>query len=292
MTALSVRAELAIATHDSRATLEALETMIGIANATRKPWFLSQDANHRFQTRAIILDTAWLSLRERTWDATGLEGLASALDAWQADEDPAVLALNDVVLLKEAWRRQTVLQSFRTRHRLLHGPMKDTRWGRLAPADLEEQAHAARGILIGWLLPPGAFDHWFAMQLDCLADIASRGGRLSSFREAGATWWRESVPIGEIIPVHYPGLEWRHMAEMQQCDLLRVAILLEREHLRNGAYPDVLPPECPPDRFWPSRPPRYVRTHDDRFVIYSVGQNRRDDGGDPKGDIVWRYSPP
>ena len=35
----------------------------------------------------------------------------------------------------------------------------------------------------------------------------------------------------------------------------------------------------------------YRRTADGRFLLYSVGMDGVDDGGDGMFDIVWRYSP-
>ena len=89
-------------------------------------------------------------------------------------------------------------------------------------------------------------------------------------------------------------------------DLARVACALERYRLANGEYPetlDVLSPkfiENVPHDIINGQPLHYRRTADGQFVLYSVGWNETDDGGqvalkengavDPeKGDWVWRY---
>jgi len=90
-------------------------------------------------------------------------------------------------------------------------------------------------------------------------------------------------------------------------DMARVAIALERYRLAHGEYPtslDVLTPqfiaELPHDAIG-GQPLKYRRTEDGQVVLYSVGWNETDDGGEvglnesgksldnTKGDWVWRY---
>lgn len=100
----------------------------------------------------------------------------------------------------------------------------------------------------------------------------------------------------------------RRSARMQtNVDAARVAIALERHRLANGALPealDVLVPrflgKIPTDLF-DGKPLRYRRNADGSYILYSVGWNQIDDGGeiawskgkDPsmdisKGDWVWQ----
>ena len=89
-------------------------------------------------------------------------------------------------------------------------------------------------------------------------------------------------------------------------DLARVAIALERYRLAHGEYPvslDVLAPQFIaklPHDIINGQPLHYRRTADGQFVLYSVGWNETDDGGEvglakngmlnnQKGDWVWRY---
>jgi hypothetical protein len=99
----------------------------------------------------------------------------------------------------------------------------------------------------------------------------------------------------------------KKIAQLQcQIDLARVAIALERYRLAHGNYPetiDVLAPkfisEIPHDVI-NGQPLHYRRTEGGRFVLYSVGWNEMDDGGQvvltksgsvdrEKGDWVWQY---
>jgi hypothetical protein len=90
-------------------------------------------------------------------------------------------------------------------------------------------------------------------------------------------------------------------------DLATVACALERHRLAHGQYPEQLDPLVP--RFMAKIPTdvingellKFRREPDGTFVLYSVGWNETDDGGEPgltksgtgpdpnQGDWVWRY---
>jgi hypothetical protein len=91
-------------------------------------------------------------------------------------------------------------------------------------------------------------------------------------------------------------------------DRARVAIALERFRLAQGKYPDSLDVLAPqylnpvPKDVIGGQPLHYRLTADGQFVLYSVGWNKRDDGGMvalrtgsttrpdlTQGDWVWRY---
>ncbi len=89
-------------------------------------------------------------------------------------------------------------------------------------------------------------------------------------------------------------------------DLSRVAIALERYRLAHGEFPetlDVLSPQFIaqiPHDIINGQPLHYRRTDDGNFILYSVGWNETDDGGQvvltkngsidrTKGDWVWQY---
>lgn len=90
-----------------------------------------------------------------------------------------------------------------------------------------------------------------------------------------------------------------------------IAIALERHRLKHGEFPeklDALTPEFMakiPHDIINGEPLHYRRTSDGLFVLYSVGWNEKDDGGDvvmsknsnvsvdfTQGDLVWRYPAP
>ena len=89
-------------------------------------------------------------------------------------------------------------------------------------------------------------------------------------------------------------------------DLARVACASERHRLAHGAYPETLDALVPqfieklPHDIIGGQPLHYRREADGRFVLYSVGWNETDDGGQvafkkdgsvdrEKGDWVWQY---
>jgi hypothetical protein len=90
-------------------------------------------------------------------------------------------------------------------------------------------------------------------------------------------------------------------------NMARVAIALERYRLAHGEFPDSLDALAPqfmekiPHDIINGEPLHYRRTDDGQFVLYSVGWNETDDGGEVglttngsgvdnrKGDWIWRY---
>ena len=89
-------------------------------------------------------------------------------------------------------------------------------------------------------------------------------------------------------------------------DLARVACGLERYRLARGEYPEMLDALSPqfiarvPHDIINGQPLHYHRTDDGNFILYSVGWNEKDDGGQvvltkngsvdrEKGDWVWQY---
>jgi hypothetical protein len=91
-----------------------------------------------------------------------------------------------------------------------------------------------------------------------------------------------------------------------QLDLARVACALERFRLAHGSYPATLDALAPqfieklPHDLINGQPLHYRRTDGGQFVLYSVGWDEKDDGGQifltksgvvdqKKGDWVWQY---
>jgi hypothetical protein len=90
-------------------------------------------------------------------------------------------------------------------------------------------------------------------------------------------------------------------------DLAAVACALERWRLANSSYPNALPVLTPrflqkiPDDLVSGEPLHYQKLEDGQFLLYSVGWNEVDDGGEiaflasgqgteiQEGDWVWRY---
>jgi hypothetical protein len=110
-----------------------------------------------------------------------------------------------------------------------------------------------------------------------------------------------------LIPALSRALE-KTAYEQATVSLARVACALERHRLATGSYPEKLAELTPRfiDRLPPDpvngEPLKYRRDAPDRFVLYSVGSNLKDDGGVVyrtekrgldwrQGDWVWRSEP-
>jgi hypothetical protein len=101
------------------------------------------------------------------------------------------------------------------------------------------------------------------------------------------------------------GLIKKYAFAQENVDLATLACALERYRLANGQYPDTLAVLSPkfiatiPNDVISGEPPKYRRTNDGQFQLYSVGWNQTDDGGNvvmlkdgkspdiTKGDWVW-----
>jgi tetratricopeptide (TPR) repeat protein len=120
---------------------------------------------------------------------------------------------------------------------------------------------------------------------------------------------KRTTPYNILEKMLLPALDkaMRRFASAQSSvDSARVAIALERYRLAHGAYPESLDTlarqfiaKLPHDVI-NGEPLKYHRTDDGRFVLYSVGWNETDDGGEVglkegggvdmnTGDWVWRY---
>jgi hypothetical protein len=76
----------------------------------------------------------------------------------------------------------------------------------------------------------------------------------------------------------------------QNLELASVVCQLKRYHLRVGNYPaslKALGTAVPEDRFLEGSPLPYRRNPDGSFVLYSVGSDGKDDGGDAEADLLW-----
>jgi hypothetical protein len=116
-------------------------------------------------------------------------------------------------------------------------------------------------------------------------------------------------PFNVVERMLLPGLDntvKKFACAQASVDLARVAIALERYRLAHGDFPeslDVLAPQFIaklPHDVINGQPLHYRRTSDGQFLLYSVGWNETDDGGEvgrikygapniSEGDWVWRY---
>lgn len=103
----------------------------------------------------------------------------------------------------------------------------------------------------------------------------------------------------------YRDIERRYLKLQIMLDEARLACALERFRLAQGSYPAALPELTPtylrivPTDVYSREPYHYQRSGESSFRLYSVGENRKDDGGllvpgvseSRQPDILWLYAP-
>lgn len=112
-----------------------------------------------------------------------------------------------------------------------------------------------------------------------------------------------------LVGMFMPAPSVKTFSQSQAClDLATIACARERYWLAEGAYPETLDALSPrflekiPRDVINGQPLHYRRTEDGKFLLYSVGWNETDDGGQPglgergnylpaKGDWVWMFPP-
>ena len=107
------------------------------------------------------------------------------------------------------------------------------------------------------------------------------------------TWAVYHHQFTRFVPSVGPATDLDQRCEIRR-DLARVALALTEFQRKTGSYPaslDVLAPDylkaVPQDIFNGGKPLRYSRT-DDGYLLYSVGIDLNDDGGDDDKDLVVR----
>ncbi len=186
-------------------------------------------------------------------------------------------------------------------------------------SDAGDSTQPTPAVSINYLIPSGWF---YQNQLRCarlmvqqylpLADLERRIIAPASLRHANAALdleFRHVSPYNRLEAMFFPafGGAVRKFAYAQtSVDLARTAIALERYRLARGEFPESLDALAPqfiaklPHDVINGQPLHYCRTGDGQFLLYSVGWNETDDGGEvgltkngnvdiSTGDWVWRY---
>jgi len=196
--------------------------------------------------------------------------------------------------------------------------------GAPAPGDssLGEQVMGATGKVLLRMVPRGWFDQnklsLARMHVNYIRPMVDAEKQLvlptNSRRAGDALEHLRPTPYDLFSQMLLPALERtaRKSAIAQTyVNLARVACALERYRLANSAYPEGLDALTPkfitnlPHDVINGQPLKYRRNADGAFVLYSVGWNEIDDGGQvvrmvgkngkegavdqDKGDWVWRY---
>ena len=184
----------------------------------------------------------------------------------------------------------------------------------------ENGRHSSSASQIGFRLVPASFFYRNELTIAQmherwtlpLADVENRvvsPTKVNQSIAAGDQALRHGWPYNIFARLLFPALGKvviRYAREQSCVDLARVAIALERYRLAHGEYPESLDALAPrfmervPHDIIGGQPLHYRRTADGLFVLYSVGWNETDDGGQVdlkkggtvdinQGDWVWRY---
>jgi hypothetical protein len=134
-------------------------------------------------------------------------------------------------------------------------------------------------------------------------DVLSRNQHSfeSSRRSAIKVLFRHEFAAGMFLPA-LTQVARRATQGQAIADFAALACSLERYRLRNGQYPDSLTALAPDfivalPKDWITGLPYQFRKTDTSFVLYSVGWDQKDGGGDTRlikaddrqGDWVWGY---
>jgi hypothetical protein len=258
--------------------------------------------------RIAIVDSVnqpiWEGLAEHKWS-----------DAQLVELDRELAKLNFLSDYKLAMRSELVFQGGIFDYWRRHPEQLLNMYGEGGPS----RTVLARARIVLHLIPSGWF---YQNQLRCarlmvehylpIADLNQGIISPAATRRAGAAVEADTKHLSpynvfERLLLPALGAATKKFAYGQEAgDLARVGIALERYRLAHGEYPESLNALAPqfiaklPHDVINGQPLKYRRTDGGQFVLYSVGWNEKDDGGEvglgesgavdiSTGDWVWKY---
>lgn len=272
-----------------------------VSKQMREPLTLVQ--LERARVANLAMDTTWAALQMPGWTEAGLSALQSAWEGCDLQSDMArALEMEQALQLAQfdtfkqtpnALNRYLLFFENSTRgsaDRLLHPSAQD--WflchvyapvWKFAWADLDEYLslnHSQETIRLTHLVQT---NFWTSVVNSPL--LQESGSAYSS--ERTPSWFNQKRFLF-AQPVMRANLYFAGMAAMTQtgCEMTRAAIALERFKLRENRLPsaleDLIPvylPVVPVDRM-DGKPLRYSLQSEGFYLLYSVGRNGTDEGGD------------
>jgi len=270
----------------------------------------------RIATLQLMLQPVWEGLADHLWSESQLSELETQLAKFDfvSDYQLAVcgdraMMIKEIFYLRDHPQMYPDLIPFTSTGSLLPSvniPLVILSKTHLVPSGwyYQNQLHCVR-LMEQYLSVANAEAHTFDPTLAGQAEafLQNEHRHISPFNalECIQLSWIEqfSAPNGFVLPFAHA---------QSSVDRARVAIALERFRLAQGKYPDSLDVLAPqylnpvPKDVIGGQPLHYRLTADGQFVLYSVGWNKRDDGGMvalrtgsttrpdlTQGDWVWRY---
>lgn len=292
---LQVRAVAELADGQSAKALDDVKLMLYLNNSLRNSPFLISHLV-RFAIVAIDLQPIWEGLAKHEWSDEQLAALESELGKLN------FLADYEFVMRGE---RAFAIASF-----------ENQRLTREVIVPLENGGSVT--YKLNWM--PSAYfyqnelaiaqmsQQWILTLVDTNSRTVSPDKfRLANNADQAAMKHYSPYKIQALMTSAADGRVVKKVAAIQSSvDLARVACALERYRLAHGNYPETLDELSPqfiaqvPHDIIGGQPLHYRRTDDGQFVLYSIGWNEKDDGGEitlkqngapdwENGDWVWQY---
>ena len=282
---------------DPAAALADIDTVLALSDAaSSQPLLIGALVRIALVEQAV--QPIWAGLAERRWEEaelawldTRLERVNIVADIQRCLRGERSFALAMITAAPDSGDPQPGLEMDATRQVLRKWPRAFVYRNQI------NIARSYQGVLLDPLDPAGP---------------SVRSGRSSTdqaLRNQYGTFSPYNVFAPQLLQALEKSLE-KAAASQATVTLARVACALERHRLATGHYPETLAALAPP--FLARIPPDpvnggpllYRRDDPDRFTLYSVGLNEKDDGGvasvpahgsfgapAPAGDWVWRSHP-
>jgi hypothetical protein len=299
---LQLRAIAELQNGQSDKALDDVKLMLRLTDSVRaEPFLISHLV--RIAILDITMQPVWEGLAEHKWSDTQLVELDRELAKFDFLADYRLSMRGELVLLQGGiidWLRRLPEELFNISGDMSSGADPSLRiLCRLIPSGwfYQNQLRCARPMVEAYL--PVA-----DVNRGIISPAATR--RADAAIEANTN---HATPYNIIERMLLPALgavTKKFAYGQESVDLARVAIALERYRLAHGEYPESLDALAPqfiaklPHDIINGQPLHYRRTNDGQFVLYSVGWNETDDGGEvpptkvgwlnlTKGDWVWQY---
>lgn len=309
---LRLKASAELAAGRTEAALQDVLLLLRLADAPKdEPTLISQLV--RVACFEISLHPIWEGLANRRWSEPQLQTLQATLESFDFLKD-----LKRVLAAERTWGSLTIalLRDRRTpnlsRFLLSSEDQKDVEpWLQEAdrafencPRDWFEAEQKNYCQLSDELVAPG-FDLGARRVFPRVSE--ENAHRLEKAFSQRDTLLEKHLVFAKLLLLPSPKVQLKLAGAQVSADLAVVACALERHQLRTGQYPQDLAALVPqflnqlPHDVVNGQPLHYQRTSDGRFLLYSVGWNESDDGGEPgffasghgpekrEGDWVWRY---
>jgi hypothetical protein len=278
--------------------LDDIKLFLRITDANRNPRFLISHLV-RIAMLAIVLEPIHQGLAERRWSDAQLAELERDLASEDLLADFESALDGEKICAIDAFEKQRITREIKTVDDSAGTNKIVTVSLRWMPSAYFYQSQLSFARLHReWILP--------------LVDFTNRTVSPAALRQAEAevlTRKKYYSPYQVQALMVFPAIAksvMKFAAIQAQLDLARVACVLERYRLVHGEYPESLDALTPrfiakvPHDIINGQPLHYRRTHGGQLILYSVGWDEKDDGGNvfftkggsvdrEKGDWVWQY---